>query len=254
MGLFLSLKALANLSDPIAVPLPTSTRSMPLSLLSATDGCWEPHFRLPLQNSGIWTKCWLSTIGRSSVQPIFLPVIRHAVRGDTLMPWAQVQLFARGIVELAYFWSALPLAVFGRTRGPAKVGPRRVICLVLRSLLPMLGMAWTHVVMSTWTLAFFANFIMLMYYLMWTNFELHPWPIALSATATMVGIAVYPMLLTARAALLKQLGFPATPVPSGRRWFRCTPRCNPSSLALLHWIGLLLQGFLAEPAFLIWSP
>merc|ERR1712014_466234 len=86
---------------------------------------------------------------------------------------------------------------------------------------------------------------------MWTNFELHPWPIALAATATMAGIAVYPMLLTAHATLLKQLGFPATPASSGRRWFRCTPRCNPSSPTLLHWIRLLVQGFLAEPAFLI---
>lgn len=57
------------------------------------DSCWDPDIRLPSHDwsTGLWTKCWLTTIGRCTVQPVFQPVLRRATRDRG---W---QLIGRGV-------------------------------------------------------------------------------------------------------------------------------------------------------------
>lgn len=246
-ALFLSQSQLATLSDPMAVPLPKSTWSLPLLLLRKTDGCWEPDFPLPLQNSGIWTKCWFTTIGRHSVRPIFLPVIRRAMRGDSLMPEAQVQLFARGLLELVYCWGALPLALIGRRSrggGERTVGVARLLCLALRSMPPMLGIAWGHVVFTWWIAAMCLNGMALFYcYMDGPDKWMKSWQMLVAATALLVGLGMLPTLLVAHAMLLRRLDIMVSATAGGS--LRAPGRPT------WHVLRLAVQGIYAGPAFLV---
>jgi len=223
-SLFLSQAQLVSLTDPMSLPLPQSTYSIPLSLLRAIASCWEPNFQLD-QSTGMWTKCWLTTIGRSSVQPIFLPVMRRCLSGDEMVPWLLVKRNALGLMELMYFWGALPLVLIGRAPGSVDLGRR--LCLVLRSLLPMFAISWTHILMSTWGMTMIANFLALLYFGRWPEI-VDSWIYLLCATAGILSLV--PMLIVPHMALLRLV------LPSGGK----------TTLVMLQ---LLCQSVVTGPIF-----
>eukprot|EP00931_Biecheleriopsis_adriatica_P074141 TRINITY_DN48268_c0_g1_i1.p1 TRINITY_DN48268_c0_g1~~TRINITY_DN48268_c0_g1_i1.p1 ORF type:complete len:1136 (+),score=184.71 TRINITY_DN48268_c0_g1_i1:71-3478(+) len=228
--LFLAQSSLASLVDPMAVPLPKSTYSMSLSLMRGIEKCWDPDLLVQPYNIGVWTKCWLASIGRSSLQPIFLPVYRSGcdpvlddvpvadtngsrktrsrdrgggggIIGDPL----RVQVLH--LLELVHFSSALPLAWISGRRRPG-LRKDRLFSLLLRSLPPFFSMAWNHIVMSTWFAAMIVNILCILHAWLY-------WPDSLQgegSTALLLGIMTLvlglvpsPMLVMSHVCLLRML-------------------------------------------------
>jgi len=270
---FLSQSQLASLSDPVAVPLPKSTCSLPLELLRQVDSCWDPHIRLPSHDwsTGLWTKCWLTTIGRCLVQPIFQPVLRRATQDRTCVPSGSLRVHSRGMLELVYFFVALPLALMriGGSRTPpmsfcpygfplntdcrkrsrtSRVGRGRLFCLFLRSVPPVCGVALAHVNISSWLFALCLNGIYLLYYSFAEEKVGTSGSILLGLTAQILGFCIFPLLMFSNAALISHLP-PECVIraeaardeePEERERRRALRRCG-------DFICLMLKGILAGP-------
>eukprot|EP00435_Cladocopium_sp_Y103_P010667 s1449_g2.t1 len=184
--LFLAQSSLASLTDPMGMPLPKSTCTMVMALMRSIDHSWDPNLSVRPYNIGIWTKCWIGTIGRMNLQPIFLPVYRsgcNPVLDDTFTRQPRQSCICIGaqmhgplraqvlsVLELVHMWTAMPLACCGRREGSeGMLKKRRIFSLMLRSLLPFGSVFWAHWVLSTWFLVVSLNALSLI-------FRLYHWP------------------------------------------------------------------------------
>lgn len=271
VALFLAQDQLSSLTDPLAVPLPKSTYSLPLNLVRAASGCWEPNFYSPdvVHNTGVWTKCWLTTIGRSSVQPIFLPVICSAVpqahagiserKGNAdsgrpsgsgassssssadsaILPMC-FRLSAQGLLELSYFWGALPLALLGR-RGSRSVHLGRLLCLVGRSVPPLLRTAWVHIVMSSFFLSVSVNVLwLILRFFISPPATVYTSQSLLSISAVFYGVILLPIVqIMAHLSLIRVL----TPI--------IPPPTDTKVKSWWHALRLGLSGLYAGPVFFV---
>lgn len=248
-ALFLSQAQLASLTDPFAVPLPKSTFSIPLSLLRSVCSSWEFGFRMPLQtlqSLGMWTKCWLTTIGRSSVQPIFLPVMRCSIKDDSFTAFAQMQMYATGLLEVIYFVGAVPLALQGQGHFPSQC--HRMLCLMLRSVPPLVGIMWTHVVMLTGIVAICLIVCMVGYGLLfWSDADVNSIGFLLGVTALLVALGFLPMSLAVDIRLMRlSQKLESLPGTLGRDSAIAVLLRRPT----LHMLRLCLEGVIAGPTFL----
>ncbi|CAK8988628.1 unnamed protein product [Durusdinium trenchii] len=175
--LFLAQSSLASLTDPMGMPLPKSTFTMVMALMGNVDHSWDPGLAIRPYNIGIWTKCWIGTIGRMNLQPMFLPVYRsgcNPVLDDTFVREPRLTCLCFGatmhgplraqvlsVLELVHMWAALPLAWCSRRESPLQ--KRRIFSLMCRSLLPFGSVFWAHWVLCTWFVVVSLNVLSLLH-------------------------------------------------------------------------------------------
>jgi len=148
------------------------------------------------------------------VQPIFLPVIRRAEPGCSLLPLSQLRVYSQGLLELVYFWGAIPLALLGR-RGTRKVYNGRLFCLLLRSMLPIAGIMSDHLATSTWLASIFLNLAALVYVRCTVTSWYHSWAVLLASTNMILAVCIVPMILIAHVSLFEQFKDRVLPLKSG---------------------------------------
>jgi len=112
--MFTCMQELAALNDPNAVRLPYSTYSLSLSLVRRVGG-WDAEWIAEDWHMGI--KCFLMTLGRSIVEPIFSPTMNYTPEAETWLAtvharWVQAKRHALGFSDMTYYFMMLPL-LFG---------------------------------------------------------------------------------------------------------------------------------------------
>lgn len=109
--MFTCMQELAALCDPNAVRFPYSTYSLSLALARQVGG-WDPDWIAEDYHMGI--KCFLLTLGATTVEPILLPTVNYTPEADTWFStvWArciQAKRHALGFSDLSYYFMTLPL-------------------------------------------------------------------------------------------------------------------------------------------------
>lgn len=116
--MFTSMQELSGLTDPNAVRFPYSTYSLPMTLARDVGG-WDVEWIAEDYHMGI--KCFLMTLGKTSVEPIMSPVINYVPEktddvtketawwGTCMARWTQLQRHALGFSDFSYYFMMLPL-------------------------------------------------------------------------------------------------------------------------------------------------
>mmetsp|Transcript_60409 Transcript_60409/g.197723 ORF Transcript_60409/g.197723 Transcript_60409/m.197723 type:complete len:848 (+) Transcript_60409:132-2675(+) len=121
--MFTAMQELAALADPNAVRFPYSSYSLSLALARRVGG-WDAEWIAEDYHMGI--KCFLLSLGRSTVEPILVPTINYTPEADTYLGtvWArwtqahwskpqgttqQAKRHALGFSDFSYFFMMLPL-------------------------------------------------------------------------------------------------------------------------------------------------
>lgn len=116
--MFTSMQELAGLSDANAVRFPYSTYSLPMALAKEVGG-WDVQWISEDYHMGI--KCFLMTLGKTSVEPIMSPVMNYVPEerdettketawwGTCMARWVQLQRHALGFADFSYYFMMLPL-------------------------------------------------------------------------------------------------------------------------------------------------
>lgn len=273
--LFLAQSSLASLTDPMGMPLPKSTCTMVMALMRSIDHSWDPNLSVRPYNIGIWTKCWIGTIGRMNLQPIFLPVYRsgrNPVLDDTFTRQPRQSCICIGsqmhgplraqvlsVLELVHMWTAMPLACCGRREGSeGTLKKRRIFSLMLRSLLPFGSVFWAHWVLSTWFLVVSLNALSLI-------FRLYHWPpdrggaFLLGVTAAVLNLPLISVVSHVDLLKLFKQMTPAPPVertPATQSFnqatsFRAPPDSDEGSF--YQYICLTASSFVSGPLFFFLS-
>mmetsp|Transcript_13845 Transcript_13845/g.28962 ORF Transcript_13845/g.28962 Transcript_13845/m.28962 type:complete len:736 (+) Transcript_13845:87-2294(+) len=150
-NMFTALTEMSMLSDPNAVRFPYSTYSLSFNLAKVVDG-WDAEWIAEDWHMGL--KCFLLTLGSTSVDAIPLPILSYAPLDTTFLGtlsarWSQAKRHALGISDISYYLMTLPL-IMARLRHDQPLG----ICLaafckvVFRSLGHFVRMVNTHVMMG----------------------------------------------------------------------------------------------------------
>ncbi|CAE7465931.1 unnamed protein product [Symbiodinium microadriaticum] len=253
-SMMLAQTSLSSLTDPFGMPLPKSTFTMVLGLLRSIDYSWEPNINIKPFNIGIWTKCWLATIGRMSLQPIFLPVYRsgrasqeaqgnpvlddNSVRRPEQGPFWHIGWQIRGplkaqvlsMLELVHMWTAIPLAWYSGKESALK--KRRIFSLMVRSVPPFCSVCWAHIVLSNWFIAVLLNLICVVHDLYW-NWPPHndEWCLSFTLGFTAVFLSTTPAFFSIFAhvdlhKLLPPAMTDAARAPSRTQWQKETTYTN----------------------------
>ena len=116
--MFTSMQELSGLTDPNAVRFPYSTYSLPMTLARDVGG-WDVEWIAEDYHMGI--KCFLMTLGRTSVEPVLSPVVNYVPEktddkthetawwGTCMARWTQLQRHALGFSDFSYYFMMLPL-------------------------------------------------------------------------------------------------------------------------------------------------
>lgn len=116
--MFTSMQELSGLTDPNAVRFPYSTYSLPMTLARDVGG-WDVEWIAEDYHMGI--KCFLMTLGKTTVEPIMSPVINYVPEktddvtketawwGTCMARWTQLQRHALGFSDFSYYFMMLPL-------------------------------------------------------------------------------------------------------------------------------------------------
>jgi hypothetical protein len=153
---------LANLADPAVMRLPYSTYSISAVLAKAVDG-WDPDWIS--EDWHMCAKCFLASMGRLKVTPIFLPILNYAPEGSSYWEtlearWAQGKRHALGVSELVYFVSTMPSLLCDRD----SFGLQRRLHLALHGTFMWMKMAWIHQSMAVATIMSVMNGIVITYF------------------------------------------------------------------------------------------
>lgn len=110
-SVFTTVAELAALSDPNSVRFPYSTYSLSLELARNVGG-WDPEWISEDWHMGI--KCFLMTLGQTTVEPILLPTLNYTPEdptwsGTVVARWTQAKRHALGFADAAYYFMTLPL-------------------------------------------------------------------------------------------------------------------------------------------------
>jgi len=110
-AMFTTMAELAALADPNAVRFPYSTYSLSISLAQHVGG-WDPEWIAEDWHMGI--KCFLMTLGQTTVVPILLPTLNYTPEDNTwcgtlAARWSQAKRHALGFSDSAYYFMMLPL-------------------------------------------------------------------------------------------------------------------------------------------------
>lgn len=110
-SVFCSMAEMASLADPNSVRFPYSTYSLSLKLAQHVGG-WDPEWIAEDWHMGI--KCFLLTLGQTSVVPILLPTLNYTPEdttwwGTISARWTQAKRHALGFSDSAYYFMMLPL-------------------------------------------------------------------------------------------------------------------------------------------------
>lgn len=109
--MFTTMQELSAAGDPNAVRFPYSTYSIPLELARRVGG-WDAEWIGEDWHMGI--KCFLLTVGISSVESLHLPIINYTPEDDTWLStiaarWSQAKRHALGFSDVSYYFMMLPL-------------------------------------------------------------------------------------------------------------------------------------------------
>lgn len=110
-AMFTTMAEMAALSDPNAVRFPYSTYSLSLPLARHVGG-WDPEWIAEDWHMGI--KCFLLTLGQTTVEPILLPTLNYTPEdttwhGTMVARWSQAKRHSLGFSDFAYYFMMLPL-------------------------------------------------------------------------------------------------------------------------------------------------
>lgn len=116
-AMFTTMAEMAALSDPNAVRFPYSTYSLSLSLARDVGG-WDPEWIAEDWHMGI--KCFLLTLGQTTVEPILLPTLNYTPedttwQGTMQARWSQAKRHSLGFSDFSYYFMMLPL-IFAHCR------------------------------------------------------------------------------------------------------------------------------------------
>jgi len=118
---FTAMQELSMLADTNAVRFPYSTYSLSMQLARDVGG-WDPEWIAEDYHMGI--KCFLMTLGRSSVESVMLATMNYVPEeddswwGTCMARWTQVKRHALGFSDFSYYFMMLPL-VFAYVTNPA---------------------------------------------------------------------------------------------------------------------------------------
>mmetsp|Transcript_40432 Transcript_40432/g.84545 ORF Transcript_40432/g.84545 Transcript_40432/m.84545 type:complete len:757 (+) Transcript_40432:72-2342(+) len=154
--MFTALTEVSVLSDPNAVRFPYSTYSLSMDLASSVGG-WDAEWIAEDWHMGI--KCFLLSLGRTSVQPIPVPTVNYVPEDDTWLGtiyarWSQAKRHALGISDMAYYFMMLPL-IFARLtqqQQDAGNGLLLFIKLFFSGLAYVIRLVNTHVLIGNLTI------------------------------------------------------------------------------------------------------
>jgi hypothetical protein len=109
--MFTAMAEIAYMADPNTIRFPYSTYSLTLALANEVGG-WDAEWIAEDWHMGI--KCFLMTLGRSTVQPVLLPTINYSPETNTWTGtiharFEQAKRHALGFSDLAYYFMVLPL-------------------------------------------------------------------------------------------------------------------------------------------------
>mmetsp|Transcript_7971 Transcript_7971/g.18473 ORF Transcript_7971/g.18473 Transcript_7971/m.18473 type:complete len:815 (-) Transcript_7971:105-2549(-) len=111
--MFTAMQELAALSDPNAVRFPYSTYSLSIALARRVGG-WDAAWIAEDYHMGI--KCFLMTLGETSVEPVMSPVVNYVPEaedndwwGNCMARWVQLKRHALGFSDFSYYFMMLPL-------------------------------------------------------------------------------------------------------------------------------------------------
>jgi len=109
---FTAMQELSMLADSNGMTLPYSTYSLSMQLAFDVGG-WDPEWIAEDYHMGI--KCFLMTLGRSSIQPVMLATMNYMPEeddnwwGTCMARWTQIKRHALGFSDFAYYFMMLPL-------------------------------------------------------------------------------------------------------------------------------------------------
>mmetsp|Transcript_71547 Transcript_71547/g.152911 ORF Transcript_71547/g.152911 Transcript_71547/m.152911 type:complete len:756 (+) Transcript_71547:87-2354(+) len=154
--MFTALTEVSVLSDPNAVRFPYSTYSLSMDLATSVGG-WDAEWIAEDWHMGI--KCFLLTLGKTSVEPIPVPTVNYVPEDDTWVGtlyarWSQAKRHALGLSDLAYYFMMLPL-IFARLtqqNGQASTGILLFCKLYFNGLAYVVRLVNTHVLIGNLTI------------------------------------------------------------------------------------------------------
>mmetsp|Transcript_79644 Transcript_79644/g.145718 ORF Transcript_79644/g.145718 Transcript_79644/m.145718 type:complete len:764 (+) Transcript_79644:113-2404(+) len=169
-SLITAMTETACLADPNAIRMPYSTYSLPLTLANQVGG-WDPEWIAEDWHMGI--KCFLLTLGRSQVKPIFLPTLNYAPEKDTWYEtlnarWEQAKRHALGFSDMSYFLMMLPLIFLqvinsSKSPGPALQGFWKLVLVGVSQVAKLLN---SHALLGIMTLYVLLD-VLLKHVMMW---------------------------------------------------------------------------------------
>jgi len=154
--MFTALTEVSVLADPNAMRFPYSTYSLSMDLATSVGG-WDAEWIAEDWHMGI--KCFLLTLGKTSVEPIPVPTVNYVPEDDTWVGtlyarWSQAKRHALGLSDLAYYFMMLPL-IFARLtqqNGQASTGILLFCKLYFNGLAYVVRLVNTHVLIGNLTI------------------------------------------------------------------------------------------------------